>query len=104
MEAVVGLEDERTLAVAPLDLVAQHVQHHAAQTGIDAVDPPAAVGEIVGIAEGDATQRVRDREHDCRECRRLERVVAPVLAGSGPLRATALDRAPQGIDRRCSTA
>ncbi len=89
LQAVVGLEDERALAVAPLDFVAQHVQHHAAQAGIDAVDAPGTVGEIVGIAEGDAVQRVRDREH----------IAANVVGGAradtspppdlDPLRATA---------------
>ena len=79
LQAIVGLEDERPFAVAPLGFVAQHVQHHAAQTGIDAVDAPGTVGEVVGIAKGDAVQRVRHREH----------IAANVVGGS---RAKLLDR------------
>ena len=79
LQAIVGLEDERPFAVAPLDFVAQHVQHDAAQTGIDAVDAPGTVGEVVGIAKGDAVQRVRHREH----------IAANVVGG---LRANLLDR------------
>ena len=51
LQAVVGLEDERPFAVAPLDLVAQRVQHDAADPGIDALDAPGAVGEVVDVAE-----------------------------------------------------
>ena len=79
LQAIVGLEDERPFAVAPLDFVAQRVQHHAAQTGIDAVDAPGTVGEVVGVAKGDAVQRVRHREH----------IAANVVGGA---RAKLLDR------------
>ena len=83
LQAIVGLEDERSFAVAPLGLVAQHVQHHAAQARIDAVVAPGTVGEVIGIAEGDAVQRIRHREH----------IAANVV---GTLRAKLLDRR-QGI-------
>ena len=103
VQAIVGLEDERPFAVASLDLIAEHVQHHSAQTGIDAVDPPRTVGEVIGIAKGDATQRVRHREH----------IAANVVGGcasgtSSPGPVIRCARRPQSCARghrsRCSTA
>ena len=73
------------------------VQHHSAQPGIDAVDAPGTVGEVVGIAKGIAIQRIGHREQ----------IAANVVGGarvrnqSAGFRAVArdgLDRAPERID------
>jgi hypothetical protein len=85
LQAIVGLEDQRPFAVPPFCFIAQHVQHDSAQAGIDAVDAPGTVGEVIGVAKCDAVQRIRHREH----------IAADVV---GALRAKLLDRW-QGVAR-----
>ena len=97
MEAIVGLEDERTFTVTPFDLISHDVQHHSAQPRIDALDAPGSVGEVIGVTKGDAIQRVRHRED----------IAANVVGGARPepvrcVRTVALDsldRASESVDR-----
>ena len=47
LQTIVGLEDQRSLAVAPLDFGVHRVQHDAADARIEALDPPRTIGQIV---------------------------------------------------------
>ena len=98
--AVVGVQDQRALAVAPFDHVARGVQDRAPQAGIDAVDAQGAVGEIVDVAERHPPQRVGDGQQVAAD------VVGgagdvPVGVGIGAVARDGFDRAAQGIDARC---
>lgn len=63
MQAIISLQDERPFAVAPFGFIAQRVERHSAQTRIDALVAPGAIGEIIGITKCGAVQRVCHGKH-----------------------------------------
>src|SRR5919199_1553105 len=63
VQAIVSLKDEGPFAVAPFNFVSEYVEHHSAQSGINALVAPRSVSEVVAIAKGNATERIRHREH-----------------------------------------